>query len=157
MLRYLWLALVVLVLDQASKVAVMHYLVRHDDIVLLPFLNLALTFNRGAAFGFLNQAGGWQAVFFIGIAAIAAVVIFGWLRKLKSSERLIAVALCLILGGALGNLVDRLIYGYVIDFIDVVFGSWHFWTFNIADSAISIGATLLVLDAFGVVPSRPKT
>jgi signal peptidase II len=154
MLHYLWIAGVVLALDQASKWAALRYLVRHADLPLLPFLNLTLTFNSGAAFGFLNDASGWQNAFFVTVALVAAAVIVGWLRRLQRAEWLIAVALCFVLGGALGNLVDRLLHGYVIDFIDVVFGSWHFWTFNVADAGISIGAALLVLDALGIGKSR---
>ncbi len=157
MLRYLWISALVLVLDQASKFTAVHYLILHREIELLPFLNLTLTYNAGAAFGFLNSAGGWQNLFFVTVALAASVVIVLWLRRLQSRERVVAVALCLILGGALGNLIDRLIYGYVIDFIDVVFGSWHFWTFNVADAAISIGAVLLVFDASEITASRRKT
>lgn len=147
MLRYLWISTLVLVLDQASKFFAAHYLVRHAEVALLPFLNLTLTYNSGAAFGFLHDAPGWQNLFFVVVALIASVFIFFWLRRLPASDRLIAIGLSLILGGAIGNLADRLIHGYVVDFIDVVFGSWHFWTFNIADSAISIGAALLLYDA----------
>lgn len=157
MLRYLWISVVVLALDQASKLAVVRNLVRHEEMPLLPFLNLTLTYNTGAAFGFLSGASGWQNVFFVGVALIAVVVIVAWLHRLERSERLVAVGLCLVLGGALGNVVDRLMYGYVVDFIDVIFGRWHFWTFNIADAAISVGAALLVLDAVGVGASRQKS
>ena len=154
MLRYLWIAAAVIVLDQASKFVALRYLARHAEVELLPFLNLTLTFNSGAAFGFLNDAGGWQNVFFVTVAIVTSIVIVSWLRRLLPTERLLAVALSLVLGGALGNLADRLMHGYVVDFIDVVFGSWHFWTFNIADAAISIGAALLVFDATGIGKSR---
>src|SRR5690349_572857 len=140
MLRYMWITAAALFLDQASKFSVLKYLVWHTEIPLLPFLNLTLTYNTGAAFGFLNGAPGWQNVFFISVALVASVFIVYWLRRLSRKEIITAVALTLILGGAVGNLLDRLIHGYVIDFIDVSFGSWHFWTFNIADSAITIGA-----------------
>ena len=154
MLRYLWISAVVVVLDQASKFAALRYLVRHAQVELLPFLNLALTFNTGAAFGFLNQHSGWQNFFFIAVAAIASVAIILWLRRLLPAEWLTGIGLSLVLGGAVGNLIDRLIHGYVVDFIDVVFGSWHFWTFNIADAGISVGAVLLVLDTVGIGKSR---
>jgi signal peptidase II len=154
MLRYLWITAVVVILDHASKFAALRFLARQAEIQLLPFLNLALTFNRGAAFGFLNDAGGWQNFFFVAVAMTASIIIIAWLRRLLPSEQVLAIALCLVLGGAIGNLLDRLIHGYVIDFIDVVFGSWHFWTFNIADAAISIGAALLVFDATGIGKSR---
>jgi signal peptidase II len=154
MLPYLWIAAAVVVLDQLSKFAAVHWLVRHEEVALLPFLNLTLVYNAGAAFGFLNSASGWQNFFFITIALIATAVIVLWLLRLGRGDLLVAVALTLVLGGAVGNVIDRLIYGHVVDFIDVVFGTWHFWTFNIADSAISIGAVLLVLDAFGIGKSR---
>src|SRR3990172_983322 len=124
MWRYLWISLIVFVLDQASKLAAVKYLTRHAEVNLAPFLNLTLTYNTGAAFGFLNDAAGWQNLFFIVVALVASVLIFLWLRRLHTRDHLVAIGLCLILGGAIGNFVDRLIYGHVIDFIDVVFGSW---------------------------------
>lgn len=156
MLRYLWITALVIVLDQATKFAAVQYLVRHVEMKLLPFLSLTLTYNSGAAFGFLSSESGWQKFFFIGIAVLAVFVIAHWLRRLEPGNTLVAVALAFILGGAVGNLIDRVIYGYVIDFIDVIFGSWHFWIFNIADSAITIGAIALALDAFGVGKSDSR-
>ncbi len=150
MYRYLWISVLVLVLDQASKFAAIRFLIRHAEIALLPFLNLVLTYNTGAAFGFLSDAAGWQNLFFIVVALVATAVILSWLRNLVPQDRLTAIGLCLVLGGAAGNVADRLIHGYVIDFIDIIFGSWHFWTFNIADAGISIGAALLVLDMIGI-------
>jgi signal peptidase II len=155
MWRYLWLTAAVIVVDQATKFAALRYLVRHAELNLLPFLSLTLTFNSGAAFGFLSNEPGWQKFFFAITALIAIVLILFWLRRLQPVDRWLAVALALILGGAIGNLIDRLLHGYVVDFIDVIFGSWHFWIFNIADSAISIGAVLLALDAFGI--GKPKS
>jgi signal peptidase II len=151
MIRYLWISVLVIALDQASKVAAARYLIRHAEITLLPFLNLTLTYNTGAAFGFLHDAPGWQNLFFIAVALTASVFIFLWLRRLPANDRLTAIGLSLILGGAIGNLVDRLIHGYVIDFIDVVFGSWHFWTFNVADSAITLGGVLLFFDGLRAI------
>ncbi|HKQ30071.1 MAG TPA: signal peptidase II [Burkholderiales bacterium] len=150
MLRYLWITAVVVILDQVTKFAAVTYLAYHVEKQLLPFLSLTLTYNRGAAFGFLNDQPGWQKFFFIVVAVAAVAFIFVWLRRLAPHDKWIAVALALILGGAVGNLLDRVIYGYVVDFIDVIFGSWHFWIFNIADSAISIGAVVLVLDTLGI-------
>jgi signal peptidase II len=147
MLRWLWLSVAVVVLDQLTKLAAVKYLVYHAEVNLLPFLNLTLTYNTGAAFGFLSTASGWQNIFFIAIALIAGAVIFFMLRGLAAGERWQAVALTLILGGAIGNLLDRLIYGHVIDFMDFYISSWHFWTFNIADAAISVGAAVLIFDA----------
>jgi signal peptidase II len=109
-------------------------------------LNLTLVFNRGAAFGFLSDAGGWQNRFFIGVALLACAAIIHMVRRLGPRERLATTAFMLILGGATGNLVDRLLYGYVVDFIDIYYGAWHWPAFNVADSAITIGAVLLVFD-----------
>jgi signal peptidase II len=108
--------------------------------------------NQGAAFSFLSGAGGWQRWFFIGLAIVASVFIFVWLRKLDSSRRREAVAWALVLGGALGNLIDRILYGYVIDFLDVYVGDWHWPAFNVADSAITVGVALLLLDSFKTPP-----
>ncbi len=150
MLKYLWISGIVVVLDQASKYAAARYLVRHAEVQLLPILNLTLVYNAGAAFGFLSGAGGWQNWAFLGVAVLACVVILSMLRGLGPGDRWLAVALTLILGGAVGNLVDRVAHGYVIDFIDFHFGGWHFWTFNVADSAITIGAIVLIADALGL-------
>ena len=152
MWRYLWIAVAIVVFDQLAKFAAADYLTRHGEIHLTPFLNLVLVHNTGAAFGFLSSAGGWQNVFFI-IVALAASAFILWMSwRLSANDKLLAVALMLVLGGALGNLLDRLIHGYVIDFIDVYYGAWHWPAFNVADSAITVGAVLLVVDAL-----RPKT
>lgn len=154
----LWLAIAALVwlLDQVAKVAALHYLAG-APVELTPFLNLALAFNTGAAFSFLSAAGGWQNAFFATVAVIAAVVIVIMLRRLGPGERALALALALILGGALGNLTDRLVHGYVVDFVDLHYGGWRWPTFNIADSAISIGAVLFVLDSFGLKFGRGRS
>jgi signal peptidase II len=157
MLRYLWIAAVIIVVDQITKFAAVRYLVHHVEVSVLPFLSFTLTYNRGAAFGFLNNESGWQKFFFIAVAAIAITIIVLWLRRLEPSNKWVAVALSLILGGAIGNLIDRMMYGYVVDFIDVILVYWHFWIFNIADSAITIGAIVLVLDALGVGNPRQRT
>lgn len=150
MWRLSWIALAILISDQATKYFISDYLMRHGDVRLTPFLNLVLVHNTGAAFGFLSTAGGWQNVFFIAVAAIAVVVILWVVHRLPSHERLMAIGLWLILGGAVGNVIDRVFYGHVIDFIDVYAGSWHWPAFNVADSAITIGAVLLVLDTIKV-------
>ncbi len=154
MIRALAIALVVIVADQLTKFVATASLAQ-GPVEFLPFLNFALVHNTGAAFGFLSTAGGWQKFFFIGIAALATIVIVFMLRKLSRRDWFMQLSLSLILGGALGNLMDRLIHGYVIDFIDFYLGTWHFWTFNVADAAISIGAVMLVLDAFNWRPGRP--
>jgi signal peptidase II len=156
MKRWLSIAALVWLLDQATKVAALHYLAG-APVELAPFLNLVLVFNTGAAFSFLSAAGGWQNAFFAAVAAIAAVVIVVLLRRLGPGERMLALALALVLGGALGNLADRLVHGHVVDFIDLHYAGWHWPTFNIADSAISAGALLFVLDSFGVKFRRGRS
>ena len=155
MFGWLWLAVAVLLLDQATKQLALAHLTLHEPVVILPVLNLTLVYNKGAAFGFLSSASGWQNVFFIVVALIACGVILYLLRQTR--DRLLAVALVLVLGGAIGNLVDRLIYGYVIDFIDVYYQSWHWPAFNVADSAITVGAILIAFDAIGVGRSSQGT
>lgn len=154
MTRALVIALIVIVADQLTKFAATATLTQ-GPVEILPFLNLALVHNTGAAFGFLSTAGGWQKFFFIGIAVLATAVIVVMLKKIPPRDWFMQLSLSLILGGALGNLVDRLIHGHVIDFIDFYVRTWHFWTFNVADAAISIGAVILVMDAFNWRPGRP--
>src|SRR5581483_9313613 len=127
----------VVVLDQVTKWFAVKFLIQHAGVAIAPFLNLTLVYNRGAAFGFLNDAAGWQNAFFIGIALVACGVIVYLLSRLASDERMVALGLALILGGAAGNLVDRLRYGYVVDFVDVYYRTWHWPAFNLADSAIT--------------------
>ncbi|HSW53426.1 MAG TPA: signal peptidase II [Sulfuricaulis sp.] len=143
----LWIAAAIVVFDQLTKFAATDYLSQHGEIHLAPFLNLVLVHNTGAAFGFLSGAGGWQNVFFIIVALAASAFILWMYWRLSAQDRLLAVALMLVLGGAVGNLIDRLAHGYVIDFIDIYYGTWHWPAFNVADSAITIGAVLLVIDA----------
>src|SRR3990172_5083019 len=149
MFRFSWLAIFVLVADQLSKLWAVRVL-PHGEIALAPFFNFALAYNTGAAFGFLSGASGWQNFFFVAIAIVVGTVIVVMLRRLKPDDTQVAVALWLILGGAIGNLADRLRFGHVVDFLDFHLGGWHFWTFNIADSAITIGAILLILDSLGL-------
>jgi signal peptidase II len=149
MFKLTWIAIVVFVLDQASKWAAVRHLTRHS-IDLTSFFSLALAYNTGAAFGFLHTASGWQNLFFVAVAIIVSIVIISMLRRLGANDTQVAVALMLVLGGAAGNVVDRLRLGYVIDFIDVYYRTWHWPTFNLADSAITVGATLLILDAMGL-------
>ena len=145
-----WYALsaVVLLLDQGSKLLADARLVFHEPVGLLPFFNLRLAYNTGAAFSFLGNAGGWQRWFFAGISVLVISVLVVWMRRLKPEQWQLSAAFALIIGGALGNLIDRLVYGHVIDFIDVYYKTWHWPTFNIADSAITVGAGLLLLDAW---------
>jgi len=146
--KWLWVSVVVLILDQCTKLLADAMLSMHQSVVLLPFLALRKAYNYGAAFSFLGDASGWQRWFFIVLALVVIGILVAWLRRLPPGNTVARVALVLILGGAAGNVIDRVVYGYVIDFIDVFYGSWHWPTFNIADSAISVGAFLLLLDAF---------
>jgi signal peptidase II len=145
--KWLWVSAAVLLLDQGSKLLADSMMALHDPIGLSPSLALTKAYNTGAAFSFLGSASGWQRWLFSGLAVVVCGVLLVWLRRLPATERRTALALALILGGAVGNLVDRVLYGHVIDFIDVYYGNWHWPTFNVADSAITVGAVLLVLDA----------
>jgi len=149
MIRLLWLSLVVCVADQATKLMALANL-KDGRVSIAPFLDFALAYNTGAAFSFLSDAGGWQNLFFIFVATVVSIVIVVMLYRLRSDEKQVALALALVLGGAIGNLIDRIRYEYVVDFIDVYYRGWHWPTFNVADSAITIGAVLLALDAFGI-------
>ena len=144
-LRWLWLSAAVIGLDQLSKVMASRMLDLHQPVPVMPFLNLTLTHNTGAAFSFLSDAGGWQRWFFTGLTIVVAIIIVVWLTRLKAGLRWLAAALSLVLGGALGNLWDRLVIGAVVDFIDVYYGTWHWPAFNVADSAICVGAVMLVV------------
>jgi signal peptidase II len=144
--RIYLLALAVVVLDQLTKMIAVEDLIRHHEVALTPFFNLTLVFNTGAAFGFLGDAGGWQNVFFISVAMAATVFIYFVVRKLKPHEKLSAAGFMLILGGAIGNVIDRVRHGYVIDFLDFHVGTWHWPAFNVADIGITVGAGLLIVD-----------
>ena len=146
MLKWLWLSLLVIVLDQLSKLWVVSEFELYQSIELMPYLNLTYVHNKGAAFSFLSSAGGWQRWFFSIISMVAVFVLLLWLKRLKPTEKLLAVSMSLILGGAIGNLYDRLAYGYVIDFLDAYYQQWHWPVFNIADSAIVLGVGLMLLD-----------
>ena len=147
-LNWLWLTLLIIILDQLSKSAAIYWLTLNQAQPVLPGFNLTLVHNPGAAFSFLRDAGGWQRYFFIVLTTVISVVLLVWLIRLPSARALLACALALVIGGAAGNLWDRLQYGYVIDFIDLYYDKWSWPVFNIADSAITVGAALLILDAF---------
>lgn len=150
MIKWLWLSLLALVLDQGSKLLIDGSMQLYQSIPVLPSFNLTYVHNTGAAFSFLSQAGGWQRWFFVALAVAISLGIGVWLARLQKHETLLAVALALVLGGAVGNLIDRLAYGYVIDFLDVYYRSWHWPAFNIADSAISLGVVLMLAESFGL-------
>ena len=147
MLKWLWLSAVVILLDQVTKWIAETALTLYAPKAVLPFFNFTLAYNEGAAFSFLAGAGGWQRWFFVALAVVISVLIVGWLRKMGQEEKWTAVGLSLILGGALGNLIDRLWHGHVIDFIDLYYGRYHWPAFNIADSAITVGAAVLIATA----------
>jgi len=158
MLKWLWLSALVLVLDQASKLAVDATMQLYESIPLLPYFNLTYARNTGAAFSLLAQAGGWQRWLFAGLALGISSVIMVWLKRLQRHETLMAVSLSLILGGAIGNLIDRVAYGYVIDFLHVYYQNWHWPAFNVADSAICIGVGLMLLENLtGKTATQSKT
>jgi signal peptidase II len=142
---WLGIALAVIVLDQLTKAWIAATFQLGDARMVTPFLDIVRAHNRGAAFSFLNDASGWQRWFFIGLGIVAAGFIV-WLLKRHGGQRLFGWALALILGGALGNVIDRLLHGHVIDFIQVHWQNHYFPSFNVADSAISVGAALLILD-----------
>jgi signal peptidase II len=145
-LVWLWLSLLVLVLDQITKLAVIDRMTAYVDVIAITgFFNLVHVHNTGAAFSLFADQPGWQRGFFVGVAAIASVVILYLLRKTQG-RRLFSIALALILGGAIGNVIDRILYGHVIDFLDVHAGGWHWPAFNVADAAITVGAAMLIWD-----------
>lgn len=146
--RYLLLSIGVVLFDQLTKLWVMKLFVPGERLSVLPFFDLTLVFNEGAAFSFLSQAGGWQRWFFIGLTLLISAVLLVWLRRLRSDERWTAVGLALILGGAWGNLFDRVRLGRVVDFLDFHWQQWHWPAFNVADSAITLGVAVLILLAW---------
>lgn len=147
-LKWLWTSLAIILLDQATKQIAEHTLTPHQPVNVLPYFDWYLTYNTGAAFSFLANAGGWQRWLFTAIAIVISVVIVQWIRKLPPEETMTAFSLSLILGGAIGNLIDRVYLGHVIDYIQVWLGNYPWPAFNIADAAISVGAALLILSSF---------
>jgi signal peptidase II len=145
---WLWLSAVVIVLDQATKFLVTRFLALYERVEVLPVLDFTLLHNTGAAFSLLAGASGWQRWFFIGLACVVSAVLVVWIWRTPRGEKLLPLALSLILGGAIGNVIDRVLHGYVVDFIHAHWGGAYFPAFNIADSAITVGAALLILDAF---------
>jgi signal peptidase II len=144
-LRWLWLGLAILLLDQVTKCWVLSSISLSERVYVLPFFDLTLRYNTGAAFNFLAQAGAWAPWFLGTVAVLVSLIIVVSLRRLAREKRWLAAALALILGGALGNLLDRFYHGYVVDFILLYAGQWQWPAFNIADSAICVGATMLII------------
>lgn len=147
MLKWLWVTGVVIVLDQLTKLWASSALDYAVPVAVMPYFNLTLLHNTGAAFSFLSEAGGWQRWFFALVALLVSTVILVWLKRLPSGKVWLSVALTLVLGGALGNVWDRITLGYVVDFIDLYYQSRHWPAFNIADSAITVGAVMLIVDS----------
>lgn len=145
MLQWLGLAFIIVLADQVTKLLIVGYYQLGDSTPVTSFFNIVRVHNAGAAFSFLSDASGWQRWFFTGIGVLAAAVIL-WLLKSHGGQKLFAFALACILGGAIGNVIDRVLYGHVVDFLDFHLRGWHFPAFNIADSAITIGAACLILD-----------
>ncbi|NOZ53289.1 MAG: lipoprotein signal peptidase [Gammaproteobacteria bacterium] len=156
MLKWIWLSVVVVILDLATKAIASDQLILHQPVAMFPGFNFTLMHNSGAAFSFLSDASGWQRWFFTIVALGVSVGIVVWLKGLARNQRWTAVALALILGGALGNVWDRITLGYVVDFIQVYYDRWYWPAFNIADSAISVGAVTLIIDAFRTAQDEKK-
>ncbi|MBK1645931.1 signal peptidase II [Thiocapsa imhoffii] len=160
MRHWLWLSLLILLLDQASKWWVLMTLRPFEVVELIPNLNLTLVFNTGAAFSVLADAGGWQRWFLAGVALVVTLILLVWLLRLNRGHAALALGLSLLIGGALGNLIDRILWGHVVDFIQVslpiiplaLFNPWP--SFNVADSAISVGVVILVIVT--LVTSEPS-
>lgn len=147
MLKWLWLSALVIVLDLLSKYWMSSHLEYGVSVPILPFFSLTLLHNTGAAFSFLAGESGWQRWFFIALATAISVVLVSWLGRIKKDAWL-SCAIALVLGGALGNLFDRIMYGYVVDFLHFYWHDHHFPAFNLADSAITVGAIMMALDIF---------
>ena len=148
MWRWLWLSAVVVILDQLTKQWVEESFVVYETFPVTSFFNLTLVYNKGAAFSFLADAGGWQRWFFTGLALLVSTYLVYWLMQLKKNQVLLPLAIAMLIGGAIGNVIDRFLYGHVIDFLDFYIQNWHWPAFNLADSAIVLGVTLFIWDSF---------
>ena len=147
MLKWIWLAIVVVIVDQLTKYIASNSLEMFQPVAVMPMFNWTLMHNTGAAFSFLAEAGGWQRWFFAFIALIVSAVIVFWIKRLEAHEKWQAISLALILGGAIGNVIDRIWLGYVVDFIDVYYKTLHWPAFNIADSAINVGVAMIIIES----------
>ena len=154
MRKWITLAAVIVVLDQITKYFIVQKFVLHETLLVTPFFNLVRVHNTGAAFSMLAEAGGWQRVFFIAVAVVASVWVV-WLLHKYPQQKWFCLALAMILGGAVGNLIDRVLFGAVVDFVQVHYAGYYFPAFNVADSAITCGAGLLIWD--GIRPQRDAT
>ena len=152
MFKWLSISAIIVVLDQISKQLIEQSFQLYERLAVMPFFNLTLAYNEGAAFSFLSDAGGWQRWFFLALTIVISIVLFFWLKKTES--KLEALAICMVLGGAIGNFIDRLLFGHVIDFLDVYYETHHWPAFNVADMAISGGVMLLIIVTF---LNKPET
>lgn len=146
MLRLLWLSLIVVVLDQASKFWIVARFEEYEVLTVWPVFNLTLVYNTGAAFSFLGDAGGWQRWFFVAVGVLVCTFMVIWMSRLRSSERMLGLGLAMVVGGAIGNLIDRIWLGKVVDFLQWHWQDWYWPSFNLADSAITLGVVLLLID-----------
>ena len=149
--------MLVIVADQITKWAIIEWVPLYDRVPVNSFINITHQQNTGAAFSFLANAGGWQRWFFVVLAGIVSAVIAVWIWRIRGEgQNLLSAGLALVLGGAIGNLIDRILLGYVTDFVQVWFGDWAFPSFNVADAGISVGAALLIIDALFLASAREK-
>lgn len=150
-MKWLWLTALTIALDQFTKYIAEANLVLHQPVAVFPGFNFTLMYNKGAAFSFLSEAGGWQRIFFVTLSTAVSIFLLFWLKQIARDDdskhnQLLQIAIAFILGGAIGNLIDRALTGEVVDFIQVFYSTYYFPAFNIADSAITLGAGLLILD-----------
>jgi len=148
MWRWLWLSAVVVILDQLTKQWVEASFVLYETYPVTGFFNLTLVYNTGAAFSFLADAGGWQRWFFTLFALTISAYLVYWLMQLKKQQIVLPLAIAMIIGGAVGNVIDRILYGHVVDFLDFYIADWHWPAFNLADSAIFLGVILFIWESF---------
>ena len=156
-LRWLWLSVIVFIIDQLTKYWTVQYLDLYQSYQILPFFNFTYARNYGAAFSFLSDAGGWQKYMFALIAIVVSACLLYFLKQNKSSQRWINIAFVLILAGAIGNVTDRLMFGYVVDFLDFDLGFYRWPTFNVADISIFIGAAMIILESFFTSKQKDKS
>lgn len=155
-LRFLWLSALIIVLDLGSKFLVTRTFELHESVQLLPVFNLTYVRNYGAAFSFLSDHSGWQKYFFIAIALIISAILVYWLARTPANRTLANCGYASIIGGALGNMIDRSYHGFVVDFFDVYWDIYHYPVFNVADIAVTLGAAMLILDHFKHPESKSK-
>jgi signal peptidase II len=154
MKRWLLLSILVILLDQVTKQVAVETMHLYESIEVLPFFNWTLMYNEGAAFSFLSDQGGWQRWFFIILSTVVTTVLVIWLLRLLQDERPIAISLALIIGGAIGNLIDRVLLGHVVDFIHLHYEEYFWPAFNVADSAITVGVTIMIVDSLFFAQKR---